>query len=242
MKPNSAYCIRDDYQPNYVANTREENDPDYWSESHVRMSRCYQYETYELARDIMLENPWINKVIDVGCGTGLKIGELWAPLDVEITGVDQPIPVAMAKRFCPRGRFFVDDLEKAEPSAEVAGKYDFLVSLGVIEHLLDHDLHMAYLKALSHPDTLVMLATCDRERVLGPGALTSSNQAHVREWTHEEFEAYARKHGMDIIEKRMDNFMRPHPLAPESYDIYAAHLKKRTNRHGIVLIGKWKEL
>jgi len=133
----------------------------------------------------------------------------------------------------------VDDFESGKPNRDVSGKYDLILTVGVIEHLIDPDKILQYMKHLSHQSTILVIATCDREILAGKGALRPSNNAHVREWTIDEFSNYLQSRNMHIIEKRLDQFLKTDPSVPLTYEYYLNILSRRGQRHAINIVAKW---
>lgn len=239
MKPSRHYRIRDDFIPRSIANTRSENNPDYWDKKSVNLSGLYSYSAYKIASRIINENPSIKKVIDLGCGPGMKLSSLINPLGVNITGVDQPRPIALCRELHHFGHFFVDDFEAGSPSQEIKGKYDLVMSVGVIEHLMDPDKILDYIRKISHADTIVLLATCDRDIIQSKESIESSNIEHVWEWTIREFSSYLASQGLIITEQRLDDYIKVPYNVPDSVSGYKYYAQRNAQRHLITVVGKW---
>lgn len=239
MKSNAHYRIRSDFRPRQIANTRSENNPDYWNEERIAFSSLYSYATYKTVSHIIRENPSIKRMIDLGCGPGKKLASLVHPLGVDITGVDQERPVQLCKQLHNFGHFIVDDLEKGIPSHDVTGKFDLVMSAGVIEHLLDPDKIIEYIRAISHKNTWVVIATADRDIIQGRESLETSNIEHVWEWTIREFVAYLQSHDLKVVEQRLDDGFKASPKIQKSMSMYQDFTQRRAQRHLVTVVAKW---
>jgi len=65
--------------------------------------------------------------------------------------------------------------------------FDTVISLEVIEHLIEHDKYLADIKKVLNPNGKAIISTPDKEIIRLEG--TVSNVAHVKELTHSEFKA-----------------------------------------------------
>jgi SAM-dependent methyltransferase len=101
-------------------------------------------------------DPWLKvstgtRVLDVGCGVG-RWSRLLAARGALVTGVDlSPTMIAQARRraaldgVAERCRFEVGDLS----TLAVGGKFDMVLGVTVLQHILDPDAVRAALKAMS---------------------------------------------------------------------------------------------
>ena len=81
------------------------------------------------------------RILDAGCGTGCESMRL-SNLGADVVGIDlseESIKIARTRN--PNCRFDLMDLKQLESSI---GVFDGIVSLGVIIHIEDCDLHMAF--------------------------------------------------------------------------------------------------
>lgn len=67
---------------------------------------------------------------------------------------------------------------------------------------------LSYIKKLSHADTIVVLATCDRDIIQAKSSVESSNIEHVWEWTIREFSNYISSKGIIITEQLLDDYIK----------------------------------
>ena len=146
------------------------------SSSEKPQDRVYR-ELGEFCRDHGLET-----VLDVGCGTAFKLLKYFG--DREILGLERPPVLEHLQATYPDRRF-----ELADFNTVPQGSFDLVLSIDVIEHLLDPDDLLDYLEAIDF--RYLALGTPDRARLglasrLGPPA----NPHHIREWTQEELVSY----------------------------------------------------
>ena len=73
----------------------------------------------------------------------------------------------------------------------------------VLEHLLNPDPLMNYIRELCHAGTYVVLSTLDRDRERGPHCMESPKLEHVREWNTAEFRRYVEHFGFIVLEHRL---------------------------------------
>jgi 2-polyprenyl-3-methyl-5-hydroxy-6-metoxy-1,4-benzoquinol methylase len=134
------------------------------------------------------------RVIDVGCGNGEKLVDLYPRF--EIIGIDYGENLRRCRQRYEFGTWLEHDLDVDEPlppSAEV--ERSIIVCADVIEHLLRPErLLMRLREALEHADAGI-ISTPERilthgSRQLGP----PPNRAHVREWALDEFAALLSAH------------------------------------------------
>jgi len=81
------------------------------------------------------------RILDAGCGTGCESMRL-AGLGADVVGVDlSEESIKIAKTRNPTCRFELMDLKQLDNSI---GIFDGIVSLGVVIHIEDYDLHMVF--------------------------------------------------------------------------------------------------
>jgi len=204
MNRRDDYGIRSDYVARQVAETRESLPKDYWNDSRIRNAGQYQYAVYRAAARLIADRPeGARKVADIGCGYPVKAHRLLSPLADSLTLYDQPTLRPVIEADFPSMRFFGIDLESPE-TAE--GGYDLTICSDVIEHLLDPDPCLGFLKSITKPDGLMVISTPEREVLRGSDCLSSPKPEHVREWSRDEFRSYLESRGLVIHE---------HVLVPE---------------------------
>lgn len=168
----------------------------------------WQLEVYLAARERMIEEG-LESVVDVGCGSGYKLIKHLG--EFETAGVELAETVKYLKRTYPDRKWLAADLGESPPS-DLRG--DVVICADVIEHLVDPDRLITFLKAL--PFEYLFISTPDRRlayrmfgktwlRFMRPGYWgPPANPTHQREWTFREFGNYMRRH-FDVIEHRITN-------------------------------------
>ncbi|MHC4498731.1 MAG: glycosyltransferase, partial [Planctomycetota bacterium] len=97
------------------------------------------------------------------------------------------------------GKWFAEDIEY--PSLSLDKKFDLIISADVIEHLVNPNKLLDYIHLHSHPETLVILSTPERDVTRGEESLgPPTNPAHVREWNISEFRKYISSCGFSVLE------------------------------------------
>lgn len=190
------YCIKDGYEHRTVNATMEVTVGDYWDPKRLILSHYAQWHAYDRAAKLIREHG-LKTVLDVGCGVGHKLMKMIAPL-ADVTGVEQPTVAATAKEFFPDGRFISADLER--PDETGLGTFDLVLNIDVVEHLLDPDVLLRFLRSHCHNDSYLLISTIERDVRRGKDNVKSSKPKHVREWNREEFGRYLQSSGFEVIE------------------------------------------
>jgi len=92
----------------------------------------------------------------------------------------------------------------------------------VIEHLLNPDFLLDYIKSKLAINGTVILSTPERNRLRGVKCNCSPNLHHVREWSFDEFERYLESEGFQII----DHFLQ-YPIKLKLNMIFFHEIIKR---------------
>ena len=192
--PTKTYCIKAGYEHRTVNATLEDAAGDYWDKTRALLSRHVQHAVYALAADLVRERG-LKTVLDVGCGMAHKLHEQLHPI-ADVTGVDQPSVVEAVGRMFPDLKMASADFERPDDTG--LGTYDLLTSVDVIEHLLDPDQLLAFIRDHAHADSVVLLSTPERDVRRGPANNRSNKAAHVREWNRAEFGAYLEDRGFAV--------------------------------------------
>lgn len=192
------YCIRDDYQENPRNETLDSaSGKTYWSPWRIRASSHYQIPVYRVAQRLACERQ-LKTVLDVGCGVATKLDLLFGR-QFEIYGVDQDAAIQECRRRFARGTFFVDNLESPSPSDVVDHPgFDLVICADVIEHLVNPDILLDYIRRQATRRSYIVISTPDRDMLLGSQARRPSNRAHIREWSFAEFSRYLIANGFRI--------------------------------------------
>lgn len=189
------YFIKDGYVPQSLAHTVETAPGDYWQPWRVQESARYQYDVYQTAR-AMADSAGVRTLADVGCGTGLKLNHFFGGF--ETTAFDQPTVETIVRQYAPDSAFRAIDLADPTPTDE---SFDLVICADVIEHLLDPDPCMDFLRAITA--RFCFISTPERDIVRGPDCMGSVKDVHVREWNSREFAAYVHSRGFDILKHEL---------------------------------------
>jgi SAM-dependent methyltransferase len=199
------FCLPRGYQQQSAALTRDggavQAGGEYWNDDRVAASARYQWHVYAWAARLVRERG-VRSVLDVGCGPGVKLDRLIAPVCGDIRGIDQQSAVAAARRLGSRGEYRVVDLERAGPGP-VDRSFGLVICADVVEHLLDPDPAMEMMAGFCGPDSLVLLSTPDRARLRGRGCMASPKPEHVREWSTPEFLRFLSSRNFEVLEYRL---------------------------------------
>ena len=91
----------------------------------------------------------------------------------------------------------VDDFESPGLSKEI--KSELVVCCDVIEHLVNPDLLLTYIKDRMDVNGIAVISTPERDRLRGKGSNSSPNKYHIREWNFKEFAQYLENRDFEII-------------------------------------------
>ena len=135
--------------------------------------------------------------MDIGCGTAYKLMNLVFPICQNVTGIDSQPAVELCKTRYSAGAFYTEDLEA--PTLKLKGGYDMVICSDVIEHLIDPNVLVDYIKALCHENTLIVISTPERDYLRDPNCMACRKPGHIREWNEEELTRYLQSRGLKII-------------------------------------------
>lgn len=182
-------------------------------------SSTYQYEIYKFARKIIKKHD-LKNILDIGCGIGTKLYEIIYPVCEDIIGIDSSSDfINICKQEYSFGQWFIDDIE--DKKIKLDRKFDIIISSDVIEHLVNPDNLLSYIRKFSNNDTFIIISTPERDLVRGIMSNgPPANKSHVREWNKMEFNKYIKSRGFDIIDhfvtfpkkKLSKTIMRTRPL------------------------------
>jgi 2-polyprenyl-6-hydroxyphenyl methylase/3-demethylubiquinone-9 3-methyltransferase len=192
------YSIKEGYEHRTTNITLESEPGDYFTPTRIKNTRYTQVHAYLEAAKLM-RSEGLGSVLDVGCGIAYKLVTYLEPVAETSVGIDQQTAIDLARKLHPqaRSRFVVTDLER---SAETGlGTFDLVVSIDVIEHLLDPDLLLDFIRAHCHRESWVVLSTPERDVRRGPDNMKSPRKVHVREWNRSELRRYLESHGFQVV-------------------------------------------
>ncbi len=156
---------------------------------------AYQVKVYEFTRKLICKYK-IKSVLDLGCGFGSKLIKTISPVCNDIVGIDRKHAIDFCKQKHSFGRWFEDDIEK--PKLNFDEKFDLIIASDVIEHLVDPDSLLNYIKRYSQKDTHIIVSTPARDLLRSHNFGPPLNMTHVREWSRPEFSQYISKNGFVI--------------------------------------------
>ena len=138
-------------------------------------------------------------MIDVGCGSGTKLEILHRQLpDVRFVGIDRPGAIEICRNKYNFGEWYVDDVENPDPALSNI-KGELVICADVIEHIIDPDKLLHYLKHMVTLGGYIIQSTPERDLVRGQDATSPGNKYHVREWNYHELESYLENRGFVIL-------------------------------------------
>lgn len=221
---NSNYFIRNDYRENQAKAASQ--DEVYWNKDRISSSLYYQFPVYKYAEGLIIRHGCIS-VLDVGCGVGTKLAMLNRSLPgVDFRGVDRKEAIDYCRRTYSFGSWQEIDLERPEDIFR-GSKFDLVICADVIEHLVNPDNLMHFLKKSAAIDGFIILSTPERDLLRGSGCNCSPNPCHVREWNADELKQYLAHHGFSVI----DHFLQL-PIRCGFSKVFFAEIIKR------ILLGK----
>lgn len=199
---------------NYICNlTKDGKAVPFCNDEHG--SSFYQIKVYEYARKL-IEITKVNNLLDVGCGYGIKLQKIIYPVCKDIVGIDKDEVIKYCKAVYSFGDWYNDDIENS--TLKLNKKFDLIISSDVIEHMVNPDKLLSYIKNCSHERTHIIISTPERDRILNQNSMgPPRNLNHVREWNMSEFKAYLQSRNFHIIR---------HFLLGEKVSSYKELLKK----------------
>lgn len=169
-----SYCIREGY--------RSRDHENYWDDTHLTDE--WQREVYLMAATIMATHNY-RRVYDVGCGSGWKLVHMLGRY--ETVGWDVPKTVAWLRAKYP-GRAW----RETPCTATDLARPDLVICADVIEHVLDPNPLLAFLRSMN--PRRIIISTPDRDAYekghKNPPNGPPFHLPHVREWNFTEFRQY----------------------------------------------------
>jgi len=182
------YCIKISYQ------TRDK----YHHYNDLTLEDEWQLEVYLHALGLM-KKYGLNSVVDIGCGSAYKLITYLG--EYQTIGLEVPDNVKSLKEKYPDKQWEVSDF-----NADLHITADVVICSDVIEHLIDPDDLLGFIKRISYK--YLILSTPDRSLIYKPWNKgywgPPKNPAHQREWSFDEFRKYISAH-FDIIDHRVTN-------------------------------------
>jgi SAM-dependent methyltransferase len=196
-----SYFIKEGYIPNELNLTMDSvSGEHYYQPASIELTQNYmhQFYVYRYACDYA-EKQHLNTLLDIGCGLGRKLSYIHNRLpELRITGIDQEYPVRFCRETYNFGEWFVDDIEK--PTLQPKNKTDLIICSDVIEHLLEPDKLLDYIRRFADKETIIVISTPERDKVRGTKCNYSPNKHHIREWNFSELESYLAYQGFQFLD------------------------------------------
>jgi hypothetical protein len=149
-----------------------------------------QAEVYQFAAEICAREK-LHSAVDIGCGSAFKLVKHLGHL--QTVGIDVPETCAFLRKKYP-ARAWLD----IGSDTKIGFPVDLVIASDVIEHLERPDELMDTIARIR--PRWIILSTPDRNLLrYGTHNGPPLNQAHLREWSFAEFQAYA-KHYFEISE------------------------------------------
>jgi len=196
------YSIKEGYEHRTANVTLETQPGDYFTPTRIKNARYLQVHPYLEAARLMRRHS-LKSVLDVGCGTGCKLIAHLEPVAETSVGIDQQTVIDLAHKLHPqvRSRFVVADLERSRETD--LGTFDLVMAIDVIEHLLDPDLLLDFIRAHCHGESWIALSTPERDVRRGPDNMKSPRKVHVREWNRGELRQYLEAYGFEVVRQAL---------------------------------------
>lgn len=196
----SDFYIKPGYRENVKPVTVDSISGDhYWNNSRIALSSCYQYPVYKYAVQLIKDKEF-KRIIDVGCGLAPKLAWIHKQLPhTEVLGIDQIGAIEYCRNKYNFGTWIVDDIENPKRDYEFPPG-DLVISSDVIEHLLNPDTLLEYLREIMNPHGYILLSTPERDLMRGIDCMYSPNPNHIREWNYQELSNYLENRGFKILE------------------------------------------
>ena len=188
------YYIKSNYKAREAAETKEVSCGDFWNNRRIKDSSRFQFHVYKYAASLF-KKAGLKTLLDVGGGYPNK---LWLFNDAEITICDQSTIAPLITRKFPGYEFLSVDLEN--PDILENRKFDMVLCIDVLEHLLNPDPCLEFLKRAA--GNMLIISTPERDVLRGKDCLVSPKPQHVREWNSAEFLNYIKSHGFLVKEQR----------------------------------------
>jgi SAM-dependent methyltransferase len=192
------YCTKTGYRPNEQALTFEEDESGaYWTQWRIEAAAVFQYYVYKKCLSL-LQSRGYDSLLDVGCGFAVKVKQLLAPHCHDIVLIDQPSLAQPLSQLLPQSEFIPVNLERI--NFDLSRKFDLIVCADVLEHLLNPDNCVAFIRRHLASNGLAVFSTPERDHLRGKSCDHSPKPEHVREWNGAEFAEYITSRGFEIVE------------------------------------------
>lgn len=147
-----------------------------------------QKMTYRYAKDVAEKNKH-KVIVDMGCGSGILLLRYFN--EYNTIGYDLPINVDWLRKNHPDRKWIYSDF-----NVDVFEKPDMIICADVIEHIMEPNALMEWIKRTEARDIIIStpqrdnLKSASNMSVIGP----PKNRYHIREWNYEELEKYVSRY------------------------------------------------
>ncbi len=156
----------------------------------------YQVDVYKHAAN-MIKHLGLSSVLELGSGSGIKLVTYISTITNDITGVDFAHAIDYCKKTYSVGQWISEDFDC--PSLDLGRKFDLILSVDVIEHLVDPNRLLQQIKSVASAESWIVISTPERDLVRGYDSLgPPENKKHVREWNQNELLGYLEQNGLKV--------------------------------------------
>ncbi len=181
------FKIKNNYVSNNIIETIEEGEKKYWTNYRISLSYYTRYYLFKILKKF-IKKINIKSVLDSGCVATVKLIKFILPGCQEVYGSDQEVIIEFCRKKFGLNTFFADDIENSK--LDLKKKFDLIICADVIEHLLNPDKLITYIKKFSHTETIIIITTPERDTRRGRNCYYSPKPSHIREWNNIEFKSY----------------------------------------------------
>ena len=155
----------------------------------------------------LLPYVWGKRVMDLGCGGGFVVGSMKTVGAREAVGVDiNPSSIDYASSQYPKCKFHCGEF--GDFSNRKLGRFDFIYSSEVIEHVVDVEAYMQFLVDMTEPFAKVFITTPDIASNQVPKDVTSwdvfSPPLHIQFFTQATLTQLFERYGFKVIKRTTD--------------------------------------
>lgn len=196
-----SFFIKTGYRHNLVQATLDQGDSvDYWNEERLATSKRFQHDVYAQAIQEM-SNFSKPKILDVGSGPPTKLSSMLVENSAKVYLIDQPNTENIAKELMPEANFVAANLEEVDCVLDT--QFDIVICADVIEHLVNPDPCLRFIRDHLSPSGLLYISTPERDILRGRDCMHSPHPMHVREWNQEEFQQFLMSRNFEVLNSKI---------------------------------------
>ena len=149
------YFIKKGYIPNKII--EKVNIQEWEGSNFSKITYYYQYHTYLTCRNLVKKFK-LKSILDIGCRDGNKLMKLIYPICNDVYGIDiEKYFIQLCKKKYKNHNFFTDDVEN--PKLKINKKFELIICSDIIEHLVNPDNLIDYVKKYSNSNSIVVFST-----------------------------------------------------------------------------------